>query len=272
MSSFNTCVTSLKTKASVGARAAGVLKHCEQMQKHQLFLKTLVAEANDTDMFNHVLDSHIEAIANMIPEFKTGIFFKKPVKTTLVNPIVDKITILRDFIRHATTNGMNMDYRFPEKRQLETEFRESERLRQAQNDRIIVRQLEDIASARQPPAPQAFGVPPTTQARFPTFGTSSVQTASPATQARFPPFGTSSVQTAPPAFAGFTPNGAPTYTGLSETSNSVPRQPTVASASGPAHPPIKRPRFASTPKSKKQAVASVTEKMNGLNNTDTPKQ
>jgi hypothetical protein len=250
MSSFNTRATSLKTKASVGARAADVLKHCEKLEKQQTHLKTLLTEANDTDMYNHVLDSHLYAIANMIPNFKTtlnmGFSFgqtTKPVKSTFIDPLTDKINILRDFIKHSTTQGM-MDYKFPEKRQAEKEAHERMQEAIAHRDRSVVQKLEDMArtkaqqssatnapSAPQPfmaqPAPQPFGAQPAPQP----FG------AQPAQQ--MPPFGTSSVQT-----------GSPAFIGLVQTSNSVPQQPTVASASGPAHPPIKRPRFASTPKSK----------------------
>ncbi len=288
MSSFNTRATSLKTKASVGARAADVLKHCEKLEKQQTYLKTLLTEANDTDMFNHVLDSHLYAIANMIPDFKMGLGgfgITKTVKTTLVDPITDKVNILRDFIRHSTTLGM-ANYTFPERRQLEKERDERMRAQQAQYDRSVVQKLEDIArakaqqintsSAPQPfgaqSAPQPFGAqsapqPFGAQSAPQPFGAQSAPQPS-APRSNFPQFGASTGH-APPAFTGFTTHGAPTYTGLSDATTSVPRQPTVVS--GPAHPSIKRPRFASTPKSKKQAVVSVTEKINGLN-TDTPKQ
>ena len=214
MSSFNTRITSLKTKASVGVRAANVLKECERMEKQNTYLKTLLSEANDTEMSNHVLDSHLEAIANMIPEFKTGAFFKKPVKTTLVNPITDKITILRDFIKHSTSSGMGIDYKFPEKRQLEIERQNQEQAQQAQNDRAFVQRLEDIARARAQVAtqPQPFGASaPTTTTPFrgfgvqssaqpSAFGTQPVNAQSAPRTTTFPAFGahSSAQQSAPP--------------------------------------------------------------------------
>ncbi len=297
MSSFNTRATSLKTKASVGARAADVLKHCEKLEKQQTYLKTLLTEANDTDMYNHVLDSHLYAIANMIPNFKMGLGgfgVTKPVKTTLVDPITDKVNILRDFIRHSTTLGMS-NYTFPEKRQLDTERDERMRVQQAQYDRSVVQKLEDMARAKaqqivqgaspvtrsydtpvtrsyDTPVTRSYDTPVTrsydTPPAAPQFGEPAAAPQFGAQPSRFPQFGASPVQ-ASPAFAGFTSNGAPTYTGLSQTSCSVPRQPTVTS--GPPPTPVKHPRFASTPKSKKQAVTSVTEKMSNIT-TDTPKQ
>ena len=290
MSSFNTRITSLKTKASVGARAANVLRECERMEKQNTYLKTLLSEANDTEMSNHVLDSHLEAIANMIPEFKTGAFFKKPVKTTLVNPIMDKITILRDFIRHSTTSGMGIDYKFPEKRQVEIERQSQENAQQAQQDRTIVQRLEDIARARAQTAtqPQPFGATATTHRtyQFP-FGTQPsaqpvrVQPSS-AQQSAPPAFGfgahPSAQPSAPPAF-GF---GAhpPTYTGLDRNTYSVPQTTTTLPTSGDLHPPIKKPRFATTPKrtksAQKQATTEVTQQVGASTLTSTttvpPKQ
>jgi len=326
MSSFNTRITSLKTKASVGVRAANVLRECERMEKQNTYLKTLLSEANDTEMFNHVLDSHLEAIANMIPEFKTGAFFKKPVKTTLVNPITDKITILRDFIRHSTTSGMGIDYKFPEKRQVEIERQSQENAQQAQQDRTIVQCLEDIARARAQTAtqPQPFGATATTPRTYqfpfgtqpsaqatgvhqsgvhhsgvtpfrgfgahpsvaqapsvPPFGFGAQQTQS------VPPFGFGAQQTqsVPPAFGvpvGYAP---PTYTGLDKQTFSVPRQtptsPTTGPVTtGPVHPPIKKPRFATAPKrtksAQKQATTEVTQQVGASTLTSTttvpPKQ
>lgn len=172
MSSFNTRITSLKTKASVGVRAANVLKVCERMEKQNTYLKTLLIEANDTEMFNCVLDSHLEAVAHLIPEFKTGLFLKKPVKTTLVNPITDKINILRDFIKHSTTSGMGSDYKFPEKRQVEIERQSRENAQKAMQDRAFVQKFEDIAKARvQAAHPHPFNAHPVPHtAPFQAFG------------------------------------------------------------------------------------------------------
>lgn len=142
MTSFTTRTISLKTKASVGVRAANVLKYCEMMETQNKFLKTLLADANDSEMSDHVMDSHLNAIANIIPEFKKGPFFMQPVNSTLMDPITDKISILRDFIKHAITFGMNVDYKFPEKRRREDEYRlEIAR----QKERLFVQRFEDAA-------------------------------------------------------------------------------------------------------------------------------
>jgi len=260
MSSFNTRITSLKTKASVGVRAANVLKECERMEKQNTYLKTLLIEANDTEMFNHVLDSHLEAIAHLIPEFKTGPFFKKPVKTTLVNPITDKITIFRDFIKHSITNGMVFDYKFPEKRQVEIESQSQENA-QAMQDRAFIQRCEDIARARvQAAHPQPFNAPPVPHtAPFPVFG------AQPSSAP--PAFGAKSVSSqpssAPPAFgansASSQPFSAPPafVFGAQPPTYSVP-QTTTTPTSVDMHPPSKKPHFASAPRRTKSAEKQAT--------------
>jgi hypothetical protein len=266
MSSFNTRITSLKTKASVGVRAANVLKECERMEKQNTYLKTLLIEANDTEMFNHVLDSHLEAIAHLIPEFKTGPFFKKPVKTTLVNPITDKVTILRDFIKHSITSGMVFDYKFPEKRQVEIESQSQENAQQAMQDCAFIQRCEDIARARvQAAHPQPFNAPPVPHtAPFPVFG------AQPSSAP--PAFGANSVSSqpssAPPAFVfGAKPSSAPpafgfgaqppTYTGLDQNTYGVP-QTTTTPTSVDMHPTSKKPHFASAPRRTKSAEKQAT--------------
>ena len=276
MSSFNTRITSLKTKASVGTRAADVLKECERMEKQNMFLKTLLREANDTEMFNHVLDSHLGAIAKLIPEFKTGPFFKKPAKTTLVNPITDKITILRDFIRHSTTSGMGIDYKFPEKRQVEIERQSQEQAQQAMQDRAFVRRLEDIARARAqtvagPPPPFGATTSASHTAQFPTFGahqSGAHQSGAPSFPVFSVPSGSQSAQVVPPAFgfgfpAGYAP---PTYTSMDRN---------TTSQTEPAHPSIKKPRFATAPKrtnsAQKQATNMVTQQL-GASTTATTTQ
>lgn len=294
MSSFNTRITSLKTKASVGVRAADVLRQCERMEKQNTYLKTLLIEANDTEMFNHVLDSHLEAIAHLIPEFKTGLFFKKPVKTTLVNPITDKINILRDFIKHSTTSGMSSDYKFPEKRQVEIERQSQEDAHQAMQDRAFVQRFEDIARARvQAAQPQPFNAPPVPRtAPFPAFGAQPARSQSSAPPAfgfgaqpsaqpsARPTFGfgaqpSSAQPSAPPAFGfGAQPSvQPPTYTGLDRNTYSVPRTTTTSPTSGDVHPPIKKPRFASAPRrtksAQKQATTEVTQLL-GSSTTTTP--
>jgi hypothetical protein len=269
MSSFNTRITSLKTKASTGARAADVLKHCEKMEKHNTYLKTLLSEANDMEMYNHVLDSHLTAIANMVPEFKMGMFFKKSVKTTLVNPITDKITILRDFIRHSTTIGM-VDYKFPEMRQVETEQYNQQQKQQALQDRAIVQRLEDMARARaqgtaqpQQPAPQfhSFGpappqstvpqstVPQSFGAHFTPPAFRGFGTLSPACDAFIGTHGFTGCGTLPPAFGGF---NTPLQSAASSTSTTDMPQ-----------TPVKKPRFARTPKSTQNTTPTKS---------DTPKQ
>ncbi len=304
MSSFNTRITSLKTKASVGVRAANVLRQCERMEKQNTYLKTLLIEANDTEMFNHVLDSHLEAIAHLIPEFKTGFFFKKPVKTTLVNPITDKINILRDFIKHSTTSGMGSDYKFPEKRQVEIERQSQENAQQAMQDRAFVQRFEDIARAAQPHPFNAHPVPHT--APFPAFGAQPVRShpssappafgfgAQPSAQPSAPPafnFGAqpSAQPSAPPAFGlGAQPSTAPqsappafnfgapppTYTGLDQNTFSVTRTTTTSPTSGDLHPPVKKPRFASAPRrtksAQKQATTDLTQQLGSSTTTTTP--
>ena len=278
MSSFNTRITSLKTKASAGARAADVLKHCEKMEKHNTYLKTLLSEANDMEMYNHVLDSHLEAIANIISEFKMSCGIKKPVKTTLVNPITDKITILRDFIRHSTSTfcGMWMDYKFPEKRQLEIERKNQAQEQQAQQDRAIVQRLEDMARARA----QGTAQPPQPAPQFHSFGPAPPQSTVPQStvpqsivpQSTVPqPFG---AHFTPHAFRGFgtlSPAcdafiGTPGFTGCGTLPPAfggfnTPLQSAASSTSTTDMPqtPVKKPRFARTPKSTQ-------------NTTSTPKQ
>jgi hypothetical protein len=299
MSSFNTRITSLKTKASVGVRAADVLRECEMMEKQNTYLKTLLSEANDTEMFNHVLDSHLEAIAHLIPEFKVGAFLKRPVKTTLVNPITDKINILRDFIKHSTTSGMGSDYKFPEKCQVEIERQSQENAQQAMLDCKIVQRLEDIVRARANLThPQPFNAPPTQStlrtAQFLAFGTQSAQPTAPRTT--FPAFGFGAHQfsashPAPPAFGfganqssaspafGFGANQSsaspsvpsafgtqpPTYIGPDRNTFSV-HQNTTTPTSSDLHPPIKKPRFESAPK---QATSDLTQQLGATTTTTT---
>ena len=120
--STNCNALEFQSKIKTGKQAAQMIEYYDKITHYNNKILEILNNTTDKVLYDYAIDVQITILAKLLPKFKSSSI--QPVKTTLVNPLTDRIKILHSFIHHAITKGQEVNYRFPEMTQFDIQSNE----------------------------------------------------------------------------------------------------------------------------------------------------